>query len=155
MNLINKNPFPFLNTEDQIKETEGKTLLIYKFLKTLKVILLAALFFNFSSIPEATDEWTLIQTVNNVKFYYQSGQCNGHTLLFLKIVNDNTTEVHGHWRLNIDQGTGKMQFMGVLMDMKAGVTKTGSCEDPGPELMIPLELQGSPQLSIEANFTVQ
>lgn len=149
MNLIYKNPLPFLNSEYQVKEPEGRTLRTYKFLKALKVILLAALFFNFSSIPEATDEWTLIQTVNNVKFYYQSGQCNGHTLLFLKIVNENTTEVHGHWRLNIDNGTDKMQFMGVLIDLKPGVSKTGSCEDPGQNLMIPLELLGSSQLSIE------
>lgn len=98
------------------------------------------------------DAWKLIQTVDNVKFYYQSVSCNDNTILVLKIVNENATEVKGDWRLNIQDATGKKQFPGVLMNIKAGESMAGSCEYPGPHLMIPIALATDSQLAIEATI---
>jgi hypothetical protein len=99
--------------------------------------------------------WTFIQEVNKVKFYYQQSECNGHPFLLLRVVNDNASEVRGHWRLNIQDGERKFESIGMLMGMTASVTKDGNCNKPEPDLMVPFKLSGTtaPKFTVEASIS--
>lgn len=104
-------------------------------------------------------EWTLIQEVENVKFYYQISTCNNHSFLNLKVVNDNAVEVRGSWLLNMQDETNAYHFPGMLMDMKAGVSRSGSCDMPDPNLAIPYPIPmadaANPTFSLTAQIELQ
>jgi hypothetical protein len=122
------------------------------------VLAVSTLLFNYPSSAQTSDteDWTFIQEVEKVKFYYQKSNCNTQDFLLLKIVNENNNEIHGSWRLLVQDGTSKHKFMGVFMEMKAGVAKMGLCSKPEANLMIPNQFKTTtPQFSIEVNFSHQ
>jgi hypothetical protein len=101
-------------------------------------------------------EWTLIQTVDQVKFYYQTSLCNGHSFLLLRVVNENTTTVHGSWQMDIQSNSQNRKYMGVLLPTKPGQSREGSCAKPDPDMVIPfINLDPATlQISLEAKITL-
>lgn len=101
-------------------------------------------------------EWTLIQTVDQVKFYYQTSLCNGHSFLLLRIVNGNASSVHGSWQMDVQSNSQKRKCMGVLLPTMPGQSRVGSCANPDPDMVIPftnLEL-ATLRISLEAKITL-
>ncbi|WP_237144831.1 hypothetical protein [Pontibacter pamirensis] len=60
----------------------------------------------------------------------------------------------GHWLLDINTGSGKLQFPGVLMPLESGSEQAASCTAPEPSLAIPMPATdlSSLQLSLAATL---
>ncbi|WP_162053112.1 hypothetical protein [Pontibacter pamirensis] len=83
-------------------------------------------------------DWTLIKDVDGVSFYYQVASCNGHQVIFLRILNGSSHRVTGQWQLEIETSNGKLLFPGILMPLEGGGEKVASCSMPEPHMSIPM-----------------
>lgn len=108
-----------------------------------------------STAAALSEDWKLIQDVQGVKIYYKIAHCNGPAFFLLQIVNGSGAQVHGSWNIKIETGMEKIYLTGVLIDLKAGITQTGSCDDPMPDLVFPIPLPlmvPDLKVTIETNF---
>jgi hypothetical protein len=127
----------------------------------ISALLMFVLLFNKPVLAQASmnrdihnGEWTLIQTVDQVKFYYQTSLCNGHSFLLLKVVNGNAATVHGSWQMDVQSNSQKRKCMGLLLPTTPGQSRVGSCEKPDPDMVIPFTNLNTAtlQISLEAKI---
>ena len=99
-------------------------------------------------------EWTLIQTVDQIKFYYQTSLCNGHSFLLLKVVNGNAATVQGSWQMDVQSNSQKRKCMGILLPIMPGQSRIGSCGKPDPDMVIPFSSLDPATLKISLKTTI-
>ncbi|GAB3531458.1 hypothetical protein GCM10027443_13700 [Pontibacter brevis] len=115
---------------------------------------IAAMLFSLPSKGQTTTEdWKLIQTVDNVSFSYAIGTCNGEgRYLLLKVENQNSNTIHASWTIKMSEGAKAVHFPGMLHMLATGQTKIISCQMEDP-LTLPIPVTDdfvSPQISIES-----
>lgn len=86
------------------------------------------------------DGWIYIQESEGVKFYYAKGVCEEQPVLFLKMINGNTTQITGSWNLAIEADERNLVFSDIIMPINAGGEAFGSCSSLDPRLLIPADL---------------
>lgn len=99
------------------------------------------LLLNLPSFGHTTSwEWTLLQTRDNVSFYYSIGSCHGSGKhLLLKVDNQNSSAVGVSWTIELSENTKKLHFPGLPSELAAGESKTITCERPDP-LALPMPI---------------
>ena len=115
-----------------------------KKLLCLSIIILWAMIFLPMTLKAQSESeetgWTLIQVIDGVEFYHETGECDGQPVLFLKIKNTNAIRVTGSWRLLIDANEHDIIFSDFIMPINAGTETTGTCNSLDPSLVIPTDL---------------
>lgn len=110
----------------------------------LKHLLITAVV-GFSSFPlvaqsNATDEWKLLKTENNVSVFAETGSCRNSEVVFLKVVNSNSQTVEVQWSL-LDNTTMKK------VSLKPGESFSGDCSNRMPMVTLKESLPQGKKLS--------
>jgi hypothetical protein len=100
-----------------------------KYIKALMLIFIIAIAVNAKVYAQTT--WQLSQTKGNVEFYYSMSTCNdNNTVVLLKFVNKNKTNVTVKWKevFETQFGAGVEGVFGVKeMTLVPGTTEQTNC----------------------------
>jgi hypothetical protein len=99
-----------------------------KYIKALMLIFIIAIALNAKVYAQTT--WQLSQTKGNVEFYYSMSTCNDNTVVLLKFVNKNKSNVTVKWKevFETQFGAGIVGVLGAKeMTLVPGTTEQTNC----------------------------